>query len=280
MWFRRKQGATEARRSQETSSEVMRVRRRIVVIAASSVIAIAVVALSVVKFLDQPVQSVQVVGQFHRVSPLQVEQAVMPFRHQGFVSIPLSKLKQAIEAIAWVDHARIERSWPSGLLVYVTEQIPGARWGDRGLLNSRGELFLRDARFVPPELPRLDGPEGTETQVAHLYLETYQRLAGVGLRLARVQLDDRGAWALTVTSGQSAAANNGIEVRLGRLDVNARLERFIHAASPVIAARAAEVSYVDMRYSNGFAVGWARTTRGDSLANSTTTVSKRPQSDG
>jgi cell division protein FtsQ len=132
---------------------------------------------------------------------------------------------------------------------------------------------------VPPELPRLDVPEGTESQVARLYLETYQRLAGVGLRLARVQLDARGAWQLTVTSGQSAAANNGIAVRLGRLDVNGRLERFVQAASPVIAARAAEIVYVDMRYSNGFAVGWARGPRGESLAN-TMKTNQGPQPDG
>jgi cell division septal protein FtsQ len=35
-----------------------------------------------------------------------------------------------------------------------------------------------------------------------------------------------------------------------------RLNRFIVAASPIIATRAGEMSYVDMRYSNGFAVGW------------------------
>jgi cell division protein FtsQ len=279
MWFRRKQGATEARRSQESSSEVVRARRRRVLMVTGVVVVTALASWSVIKFLDRPVQRVEVLGQFHRVSPLQVEQAVMPFRHQGFVSMPLNKVKQAVESIAWVDRARIERSWPNGLTVYVIEQIPGARWGDRGLLNSRGELFLRDARFVPPELPRLDGPDGTESQVAQLYLETYQRLAGVGLRLARVELDARGAWALTVTSGQSAAANNGIEVRLGRLDVNGRLERFIYAASPVIAARAAEIVYVDMRYSNGFAVGWANGARSDSLANAIKT-NQRPQPDG
>jgi cell division protein FtsQ len=62
---------------------------------------------------------------------------------------------------------------------------------------------------------------------------------------------------LTVTSTQSTATNNGgVVVRLGRQDVAERLERFLVAASPLIATRAGEMSYVDMRYSNGFAVGW------------------------
>ena len=32
-----------------------------------------------------------------------------------------------------------------------------------------GELFLRNARYVPPELPLLEGPEGSEGAVAQLH---------------------------------------------------------------------------------------------------------------
>jgi cell division protein FtsQ len=45
-------------------------------------------------------------------------------------------------------------------------------------------------------------------------------------------------------------------VRLGRRDVEARLDRFIHTAAPVISHRAGDINYVDMRYSNGFSIGW------------------------
>jgi cell division protein FtsQ len=43
---------------------------------------------------------------------------------------------------------------------------------------------------------------------------------------------------------------------LGRRDVDERIERFIRTASQVIAHRVTEIAYVDMRYSNGFAIGW------------------------
>jgi cell division protein FtsQ len=253
----RKKLASEARRGSEAPRFIALLQNKRLHIAVGAVLGVTVFAWLVLLLLDRPVQRVEVAGQFHRVSPLQVEQAVLPFTHTGFVSVELDKIKAAVESIPWVDRARVERSWPGGVAVFVNEQIPGARWGERGLLNSRGELFLKEARFIPAELPRLDGPDGTETQVARLYLDTYPRLTSVGLRLSRVSLDPRGAWQLTVTSAQNTVVNvGGVTVRLGRLEVEERLERFIRAASPVVASQADNVAYVDMRYSNGFAVGW------------------------
>jgi len=203
--------------------------------------------------LDRPIARVEVVGQFQRVAPVQIEEAVAPFRGNGFLSVDLDALRAALESIPWIDRARVERRWPNAVRVSIVEHVPAARWGEDGLMNTRGELFLKAARHIPPELPQLNGPPGTEGQVAKLYLETYPRLLAVGLRLARVELDPRGAWELTLS--------NGVEVRLGRQDVQARLDRFINVASQLVAANNGQVRYVDLRYSNGFSVGWNAPTR-------------------
>jgi len=214
---------------------------------------IGVMAWGLIVSFDRPIGKVEVGGQFQRVAPLQIEEVVAPFRGAGFLSVDLDSMRAALETIPWVDRARVERKWPNGVRVFITEHVAAARWGESGLMNTRGELFLSNATHIPPELPQLIGPAGTEGQVARLYLETYPRLLGVGMRLARVELDARGAWQLTLS--------NSVIVRLGRQDVPARLERFISVASPVVAARAAEVSYVDLRYSNGFSIGWNVPTR-------------------
>jgi cell division protein FtsQ len=202
---------------------------------------------------DRPIGHVEVGGQFQRVAPVQIEEVVAPFRGAGFLSIDLDALRAALQTIPWVDRARVERSWPNGVRVFITEHVAVARWGEDGLMNTRGELFLPHARHIPPELPQLIGPVGTEPQVAQLYLKTYPRLLAVGMRLSKVELDPRGAWELTL--------GNGAVVRLGRQDVAARLERFIAIASPVVAARGSDVGYVDLRYSNGFSIGWNAPTR-------------------
>ncbi len=198
--------------------------------------------------LDRPVHVISMDGSFQRVSPGQIEKAVAPFTQSGFMSADLDAIQRAVEALPWVDHARIQRRWPNGLHVTVVEQTAAARWGDSGLLNTRGELFVRSATHVPTELPRLSGPEGTESQVAQRYLSIQGRMLEAGMRIAALRLDERGAWEMDL--------DNGVTVRLGRRDVDERIDRFIHTASQVISHRLNEITYVDMRYSNGFAIGW------------------------
>lgn len=200
------------------------------------------------RYVDRPIAKLDVEGEFHRVAVGQIEAAVKEFRGKGFVSVDLETVQGALESIAWVDHARVARRWPDELQVILTEHVPAARWGEHGLVNTRGELFLRDAQQVLLELPQLLGPEGTQQQVTRLYFELAPQLLEVGLRLARVELDARGAWQLELT--------NGVRVQLGRQDVRARLERLVHSAGALLASQGGAIRYIDMRYSNGFSVGW------------------------
>jgi len=198
--------------------------------------------------LDRPVRRVDVAGSFQRVSPLEVEEVVRQRIRGGFVTANLDQLQRSIETLPWVDHARVQRRWPDGLVVQVAEQLAVARWGATGLLNARGELFLKEARHVPPELPRLDGPDGAEHQVADVFFRVQPRLLEAGLRVSALRLDARGAWEIDLA--------NGVTVRLGRRQFEERIERFFKVGAPVVAGRSNDIAFLDMRYSNGFAVGW------------------------
>jgi len=199
--------------------------------------------------LDRPLTQVQITGRFQRVQPLDVEKAVRgQVGRKGLVSVDLAAVSRAVREIPWVDRARVGRAWPQGLTVEVVEQIPVARWGQAGLLNARGEIFLNDSRHLPAELPVLAGPAGFEAQVTERYLALQPRLVEAGMRLTRLSLDERGAWELLL--------ENGVRLRLGRAHIEERFDRFMLAASRIVAARATEIAYVDLRYSAGFAIGW------------------------
>jgi cell division protein FtsQ len=202
-----------------------------------------------VLLLDQPIQRVIVSGRLQRVSAMDVEKIVRSrLAGDGLVSVDLDDISRGLRTLPWVDRVAVQRSWPRGLRIEIVEQMAVARWNNAGLLNARGELFLSEARFVPPELPQLAGPPGSAQEVTARFLATQGRLTEISMRLAALELDARGAWSLTL--------DNGVVVRLGRQQVDARFERFMLAAAKLVSERATDIAYVDMRYSNGFAVGW------------------------
>jgi len=198
--------------------------------------------------LDRTISSIEISGPFQRVTALQIEEAISNEVDAGFVGADLDYIQDRIVALQWIDQARVARRWPSRISITVTEQVPAAIWGEGGLLNTRGELFVTDARHIPAELPRLSGPDDSSAEVAKRYLEVRDQLIPVGLDLRRVHLDARGSWEMTLA--------NGIEVRLGRRDVPERTELFLDVVANIITGRAADIDYVDMRYGNGFTIGW------------------------
>jgi cell division protein FtsQ len=224
---------------------------------------------AIVWALDQPIETVAVQGSFQRVSALDVEKAVKErVRGAGLVTVDLETVQRAIEQLPWVDGVTVERAWPRGLRVTVAEQVAAARWGANGLLNARGELFMSEVRHIPPELPKLSGPPGSENAVAQRYLGIQGRLVEAGTRITALRLDPRGSWEIDL--------DNGVTVRLGRRQVDERFERFVVAALRLVAQRAGDIAYVDMRYTNGFAVGWRGGARATRVASAPVTAEDSP----
>jgi cell division protein FtsQ len=199
--------------------------------------------------LDQPITQVAVAGRFERVAPLDVERAVKEsVAGKGLVNVDLVKVRAAVRALPWVDTVSVQRNWPRGLAVTLGEQVAAARWGDSGLLNTRGDLFAHDATHIPLELPRLSGPDGTQISVVQRYFAMRDRLQEMSMRITALRLDARGAWELDL--------DNGVTVRLGRQQLDERFNTFMATAARIVAQRATDIAYVDMRYANGFAIGW------------------------
>jgi len=242
-------GARRSRAAQFLSGVASRLNWRRLLASAVSLGAVAAAAALVAAALDRPIESIVVTGRFQRVSPLDVERAVKAsLDGAGLIGVHLDQVSAAVERLPWVDAATVERSWPRGLTVHVIEQVAAARWGQSSLVNTRGALFSGDARHIPLELPTLSGPDGTEPVAAQRYLAMQGRLAEVGMRVTALRLDARGAWEFDL--------DNGVTVRLGRKQVDERFETFMEVASKIVGQRASDIAYVDMRYANGFAIGW------------------------
>jgi cell division protein FtsQ len=238
------------RRKPKTATQIkmptIRIRRIFAPLIAVGII-VATYQLSMT-MLDRTISSIQISGPFQRVTALQIEEAISDEIDQGFVGADLDRIQDRIVALPWIDQARVARRWPSRISITVTEQVPAAIWGESGLLNTRGELFVAEVRHPPAELPRLSGPAERSAEVATRYLEVRDQLIPAGLDVRRVHLDARGSWEMTL--------HNGIEVRLGRRNVGERTDLFLDVVADIITGRSKDIAYVDMRYGNGFTIGW------------------------
>ena len=195
-----------------------------------------------------PIKAVHIEGEFRYLEEDVVRQKLVGLVEDGFFSVDIQKLREVLLTMEWVDDAFVRRDWPESLLIRVVEKQPVAKWKDVGLLSAKGELFLPSESKPIDGLVVLDGPKDRFTYVLMNYNQMQSILRQVDLRIIRFTQDDRRAWSLQI--------ENGITIKLGRDDTPDRLTRFVKVYEKVIAPRMTDIRHVDMRYTNGFVIGW------------------------
>lgn len=193
-------------------------------------------------------QALEVSGEMERVSAAEVHEVLKPFVAEGFAGINIRGAQHALEELPWVADARVRRQWPGTLVVELREEHPVATWYGMSLMNDAGKVFVDGAAGYSGVLPDIGGPAGTQREMIARLHEVRTAADSEGLNLRRLLRTERRAERLWL--------DNGIEVRLGRRDIDVRLQRFLDIAWPALQTRVEQIAYVDMRYTNGFAVGW------------------------
>ncbi|MEW6166974.1 MAG: cell division protein FtsQ/DivIB [Pseudomonadota bacterium] len=197
---------------------------------------------------DRPVERLLIEGEFRHVSADEVETIARPLVDTSFVDVKLDRLRAELLALPWVARVRAEREWPATVRLRLWERVPAARWGEAALLDVDAVAFDPTGREVPSPLPRLSGPEGSAAAVLETYRQLSARLAGTPFALEGLAQDARGDW-----TGYTV---DGIALRFGRGDPGASLPVLLGPAARALAQDVARVAYVDLRYTNGFSVGW------------------------
>ncbi|HET7922851.1 MAG TPA: cell division protein FtsQ/DivIB [Gammaproteobacteria bacterium] len=207
-------------------------------------------------------------GELHHVMPAEVRTALLPaVAGRGFFRVDMPRARARVQALPWVAGVTVRRGWPHTLYVQVVEEVPVARWNGSGLMDAQGKVFVRGDVSGFAQLPLLSGPEDGAGDVLADYHTFVALTEPRGLRITQLTVDERGA--------ASVRFSDGIEVRLGREDASQRLARFGAVALPALGAQLPNVAYVDMRYTNGFAVGWRETAPACSMRATCTPAHRR-----
>lgn len=195
-----------------------------------------------------PLSKLVLQGDLEYVTALDVQRAFSKLDHIGtFMSQDIDVLQGTIESLPWVSNASIRKQWPDTVKIFLTEHHAQAIWNGNTLLNDAGKVFNGDIGKLRGERVKLYGPEGSSEEVLAVWHKLSQQFAPLNLTITSLVLNDRRAWQIIL--------DNGIRLELGKESLDERIERFISLYQN-LGSDALRVSYIDLRYDTGAAVGW------------------------
>ncbi|MDQ3060401.1 MAG: cell division protein FtsQ/DivIB [Pseudomonadota bacterium] len=216
--------------------------------------------------LRQPVfflTSIRVQGELTHNNAVTLRANVAPKLEGNFLTVDLTALRAAFEAVPWVRRAVVQREFPNRLKVVLYEHKAIALWGpesDSRLLNSMGEIFEANPGDVEAEeLPQLNGPQGKAPVVLQAYQQLSVLFEGIDAVLEQLELSGQGSWRAQLDSGAV------IELGHGSLEeLQARTRRFIGTVTQVSSHFGRDLESADLRYPNGYALKLRGVTTGES----------------
>jgi cell division protein FtsQ len=190
-----------------------------------------------------PLREVKVEGTLQHVNREQVKLIVEKHLKGNFFTLDLLEARNVFEKLPWARKVSVRRRWPDRLDVVIEEHEALARWDTTALVNTHGELFYAASNA---ELPTFSGPDDGVIEVATHYVEFSKALQPLNMQVQRLVLTPRRAW--------EVVTNTGMTITLGRVDMHARLAKFVEVYRTTIAGLNRKIVYADLRYPNGFAV--------------------------
>ncbi|MGJ8692459.1 MAG: cell division protein FtsQ/DivIB [Thalassotalea sp.] len=199
---------------------------------------------------SSPVTSLVISGDMPYTQVVEIEHAIEAINLSNFFNVDVNEVHHVVKTLPWVYSVAVRKQWPNELKIHVVDQKPVAIWNGDFLINDSGVAFQADQSRLFSQLPAFFGPEGSEITALDNYRNLNKLLQFSQLAIDELVLSERFAWQLTLT--------DGVTLNLGRENRIERVQRFMDVYPKIIENKKADqqVSYVDLRYDTGLAVGW------------------------
>ncbi len=200
------------------------------------------------KQIDKPLTNVMIGGNFTFLETAELSELVVGEIDGGFLSVDLTRLGDVLREHPWVDEVSVRREWPSILNVEVIEEVPIARWGEKGFLNRLGEELLIENNSHLGALPVLRADFGSSRDMMENYQLMAELLIPTGLKIAELKRDNLGVWFIDTATG--------VRLVIGRDQVSEKIRRFTMVWAAGLSHQVQKIESIDLRYPNGLAVAW------------------------
>ena len=167
---------------------------------------------------------------------------------KSFFNFKINILKKEIEKVSWVKSADIKRVYPDEIKIYIKEHVPIAIWNNKSYMNNSGDIFF--IHDIKKNLPMINSNE-SRNKIMYVYfslLLKYISDYNFDIEIKKIEENE--------IRSISAHLSSGIIVKFGSKDIKSKIHTFLKVYKTLNSSDLKKIGYIDMRYSNGFSIGW------------------------
>lgn len=171
---------------------------------------------------------------------------------KNLVTLDVKYVQDHVTKIPWVANALVYKRYPDTLVVSLVEHFPSALWKTTGIYDAQTQsVFYPDVTKFNGRLVRLTASHDSLAPELYEHASDFMTiLANSPYLIEEVQLDAARGYRVVIQDGVTLILGRESSPQLPLI----RLRRFLLAFSQT-GLTLEDISYVDLRYDNGFAVG-------------------------
>ena len=216
---------------------------------AKTFVVLSVVVAGIVIWIkfDRPINTIVIEGDLTLAEQVAMQKHIGTLELPGILSLALPRLETQLQQMDWARRVDVRRRWPNKLVIYVYKESPVAQWDDHTFLSADGDILQLPDQY--DQLPRLSAQLSSPRESMEIFRLLQQYAARQGLEILELTETAQGEWHVGFESGTV--------VRLGAVELEARMSRFLSAYTNIIQQQRRPVAYVDARYPSGVAVRYS-----------------------
>lgn len=208
------------------------------------------------------IKQVRVPRDLRHVESVAVRDAVTELLMPGFLMVDLAAIRDRVQSLPHVGSVRVRRVYPGRIDIDIVETEVVARLEDGRLLAGDGREIPAEALTAVPDVPVVAAQPEDREAVMDFHGWAQSQLGGLGLEIVRLDVGYGGNLELTLSDQVR------VRVGIGGAEVwQPRWQRFVLSYEELrLKAGQRPIAQVDLRYTNGMAVGWIGASDGPAMA--------------
>lgn len=195
-----------------------------------------------------PIKTVKVSGDYTYTSPSLIKDIYKSHINNGFISLNIQKLRNAIMELPWVNSVKINRVWPDSVEILLDENKAFAIWNNTHLITANGSIFSPPAKMDISGLPMIEGSDELKEEIIKKFNTIQNILRPTNNEIASLSFSNINEWNVTL--------KNNVILKLGSVGIEDRLKKLISKYDKIIGEKIVNIKSIDLRYINGFAIDW------------------------